>query len=168
MPDNKPMTPEEFSQHIYDVSTKTAREGRFVQYEWIKSIRAYTESIRREGHDSGAIWMLNAICASLCAYPYGGGDIEIMKAVENIRREAKLEEHIESCPECRESYPCGREKFLRKITIDTPPAAAEAVCPRCEGERVIMVKEAGAGYADDLAEYEPCPDCHGTGKAVSK
>ena len=32
-------------------------------------------------------------------------------------------------------------------------------CPTCNGERTIMVRPAGYGHSDDLAEYDPCPDC---------
>lgn len=42
--------------------------------------------------------------------------------------------------------------------------AARRVCHECKGDRVIMVRPAGYGYSDDLAEYEPCPTCNGTGE----
>jgi len=35
-------------------------------------------------------------------------------------------------------------------------------CPTCHGDGIVQTKPAGAGYADDLAEYAPCPDCQPT------
>jgi DnaJ-class molecular chaperone len=35
-------------------------------------------------------------------------------------------------------------------------------CDQCDGTGTVMTAAPGAGHNDDLAEYEPCPDCHGT------
>lgn len=32
-------------------------------------------------------------------------------------------------------------------------------CPTCHGDGVMETAPAGAGHADDLVEYVPCPDC---------
>lgn len=32
-------------------------------------------------------------------------------------------------------------------------------CESCDGSSTIMVRPAGYGHEDDLAEYEPCPEC---------
>jgi DnaJ-class molecular chaperone len=37
---------------------------------------------------------------------------------------------------------------------------ADQVCPRCEGEKMVIV-----GTAGEYAKRETCPDCHGTGRA---
>lgn len=47
-------------------------------------------------HYEGACWMLDSIRASLRVYPNGGGDIEVMKEVDRIR----LESRIQGCLEC--------------------------------------------------------------------
>lgn len=39
-------------------------------------------------------------------------------------------------------------------------------CFHCGGSGVEMVKPAGAGHADDLAEYEPCVYCGKAGKVT--
>ena len=33
----------------------------------------------------------------------------------------------------------------------------DPLCPVCNDTGVLMVREAGVGHSDDLAEYEPCP-----------
>jgi len=43
--------------------------------------------LTKDYHD-GATWMLGAILGSLKGYPHLGGDINIMKEVERIEREA--------------------------------------------------------------------------------
>lgn len=53
--------------------------------------------------------------------------------------------HRPKCPNC------GREE------------GKPSVCPECKGDRVIMTAAPGYGHADDLAEYDPCPTCKGTG-----
>jgi hypothetical protein len=46
------------------------------------------------------------------------------------------------------------------LTAPSPASTAPAAeCETCKGEGVVISRPAGAGYADDLAEYEPCPDC---------
>ncbi len=32
-------------------------------------------------------------------------------------------------------------------------------CPMCHGDGILQTKPAGAGYEDDLPEYEPCWMC---------
>ncbi len=44
-----------------------------------------------------------------------------------------------------------------------PEGERSEPCPKCDGERTIMTSPPGAVHADDLAEYEPCNVCHGSG-----
>src|ERR1700722_4968924 len=124
MPDNKPMTPEEFSQHIYDVSTKTAREGRFVQYEWIKSIRAYTESIRREAKQEEARkW--NAAMGFHATMITDEMRDWIAKRHRELQADMLPDVNCYTLPDGS----CEGSNCMH----DTPPATAEAVCPTCKG-----------------------------------
>ena len=54
----------------------------------------------KEFHN-GANWMLDSIRGSLHAYPNGGGDIEVMKEVDRLIEQARLDEHKKLCLICR-------------------------------------------------------------------
>jgi hypothetical protein len=50
-----------------------------------------------------------------------------------------------------ETWPA--QKVTDDILVDAP------TCPACDGAMVVQRRPAGAGHADDLAEYDPCPMC---------
>ena len=47
---------------------------------------------------------------------------------------------------------------------ETGPSAATQDCFICGGDGTIEVRPAGYGHSDDLAEYEPCFNCNGSGQ----
>jgi hypothetical protein len=48
--------------------------------------------------------------------------------------------------------------IFRLNQLRAVPAAPEAVCPRCEGEKFVLDADSNS------RSYSQCPDCHGTGK----
>jgi hypothetical protein len=51
------------------------------------------------------------------------------------------------------------EQKIEDALVEATAPQPAPPCATCKGERVVQSNPSGAGHADDLAEYVPCPDC---------
>jgi hypothetical protein len=196
VPDNKPMTPEEFADQIYSWIWDSPRD--VTSQEHLKIIieardEMRDEAIRREAklasYNQGYLAGIDSVCRT--------EQVEIDKLIRAAKREMReaclraakrgfnsksdqtrkqgvydrinalpidtppaavkeewrcetcnstYAEYVNGCPHCWEAG--------IRSKVSQNPAAAEAVCPRCDGSRTVY-----------SLEYDMiCPDCHGTGK----
>lgn len=143
MPDNKPMTPEEFAKRLAaDKYISLTYEQRIAM-----KLSEWAESIRREAKRP-------LIDALISIEEYWNGSVNKSAMSDAIH-------------EMRERATEALREF-REVPIDTPPAAdraPEAICLRCRGRGQIVTWH-GVSSAPGFIEHETvdCPDCHGTGK----
>jgi hypothetical protein len=153
MPDN-PMTPEEFIQAVMEHPDRDGQLDRGHMTAVLRIVAAYTESIRREGHDNELAAtraaVLEQAADALTQKHHADFAIGVCRAREiilncitqpdadalaEVKRVARLEEakwweHL--APECTtfkksDCLYCQRLTELRALPIDTPPAAERAV-----------------------------------------
>lgn len=166
MPDNKPMTPEEFAKEIVheDDFLWTNHETGYLEFDedkLAKWITAYTESIRREAKRP-------LIDALISIEEYWNGSVNksaMSDAIHEMRERATeaLREFREVPIDTPPAADRAPESFMQELAdhkiqpdeiteSDIRKPAPEAVCPLC------------GGTGKRPFEWAPCPDCHGTGK----